>query len=143
MQNGKVNPQFAHEWACVESNKEEIMRHATIIITMLVFFMEVAAGCSISDKAADLRGIKGVDGDKLIHINTRRWAINLFMVKPIWGDASLNATVQAFADEAKKEGATKVRIVQSTEWVLWWFPPILAFIITPVYSDVAGDAILP
>jgi hypothetical protein len=113
------------------------------MIAILVLGMGVTVGCSISNKATDLRGIKGVDGDKLMHINTRNWAINLFMVKPIIGDATLNKTVQNFADEAKKEGATKVRIVQSTEHVMWYFPPILGFIFTPVYSNVAGDAILP
>src|ERR1700752_3696707 len=94
------------------------------VIAMFVFVMAIAAGCSISDKALDLRGIKGVDGDKLAHINTRNYAINLFMTIPIWGDASLNKTVQIFADEAKKEGATKVRIVQSDETYMWYFPPV-------------------
>ena len=110
---------------------------------MLALVLGVAAGCTISDTAGDLRGIKGVDGDKLTHINTRNYAINLFMVKPIWGDASLNTTVQAFADEAKKVGATKVRIVQSDESVMWYAVPLLGFIFTPVYSSVAGDALLP
>lgn len=110
---------------------------------MLALVLGVASGCSISDLAADTRGIKGVDGDKLTHINTRNYAINLFMTKPIWGDASLNATVQSFADEAKKLGATKVRIVQSDESVMWYFPPLLGFIFTPVHSNVAGDALLP
>ena len=117
------------------------MRYSAI--AMLVCAMGVAAGCSITDTASDLRGIKGVDGDKLTHINTRNYAINLFMSKPLIGDASLNATVQNFADEAKKVGATKVRIVQSDETVLWWFPPVLGFIFTPVASNVAGDALLP
>jgi hypothetical protein len=117
------------------------MRYSAM--AMLVCVMGVAAGCSITDTASDLRGIKGVDGDKLTHINTRNYAINLFMSKPLIGDASLNATVQSFADEAKKVGATKVRIVQSDETVLWWFPPILGFIFTPVASNVAGDALLP
>ena len=117
------------------------MRYSAM--AMLVCVMGVAAGCSITDTASDLRGIKGVDGDKLTHINTRNYAINLFMSKPIWGDASLNATVQSFANEAKKAGATKVRIVQSDETYLWWFPPILGFIFTPVASNVAGDALLP
>jgi hypothetical protein len=112
-------------------------------MAMLVLVMGVGAGCTISNTAGDLRGIKGVDGDKLTHINTRNFAVNLFVVKPMWGDASLNATVQSFADEAKKVGATKVRIVQSDETVMWYFPPILGFIFTPVYSNVAGDAILP
>ena len=60
-----------------------------------------------------------------------------------WEDATLNATVQSFADEAKKAGATKVRIVQSDTSVMWYFPPILGFILTPVYTNVAGDALLP
>jgi hypothetical protein len=117
------------------------MRYSAM--AMLVLVMGVGAGCTISNTAGDLRGIKGVDGDKLTHINTRNFAVNLFVVKPMWGDASLNSTVQAFADEAKKVGATKVRIVQSDETVMWYFPPILGFIFTPVYSNVAGDAILP
>jgi len=117
------------------------MRYSTSV--MLALVLVFSAGCTISDLAADTRGIKGVDGDKLTHINTRNYAINLFMTKPIWGDASLNATVMSFADEAKKLGATKVRIVQSDESVMWYFPPLLGFIFTPVYSNVAGDALLP
>ena len=117
------------------------MRYSAM--AMLVCVMGVAAGCTISDTAADLRGIKGVDGDKLTHINTRNYAINLFMSKPLIGDASLDATVQSFADQAKKLGATKVRIVQSSETVMWYFPPVLGFIFTPVYTNVAGDALLP
>ena len=117
------------------------MRYSAM--TMLVLVMGVAAGCTISNTASDLRGIKGMDGDKLTHINTRNYAINLFMEKPILGDATLNATVQSFADQAKKVGATKVRIVQSDTSVMWYFPPILGFILTPVYTNVAGDALLP
>jgi hypothetical protein len=117
------------------------MRYSAM--TMLVLIMGVAAGCSISSTASDLRGIKGVDGDKLTHINTRNYAIHLFMTKPLWGDATLNTTVQSFADEAKKHGATKVRIVQSDEATMWYLIPILGFIFTPVATNVAGDAILP
>ena len=115
------------------------MRYSAM--AMLVFVMGVGAGCSISSTATDLRGIKGVDGDKLTHINTRNYAIHLFMTKPIWGDATLHSTVQSFADEAKKAGATKVRIVQSDEWTMWYLLPPLTLIFTPVTVDVAGDAI--
>ncbi len=117
------------------------MRYSAM--AMVICAMGVAAGCSISDLASNTHGIKGVDGDKLTHINTRNYAVNLFMSKPLIGDASLDATVQSFANEAKKLGATKVRIVQSDETVMWWFPPILGFILTPVASNVAGDALLP
>jgi hypothetical protein len=117
------------------------MRYSAMM--MLVLVMGVGAGCSISSTASDLRGIKGMDGDKLTHINTRNYAIHLFMTKPIWGDATLNTTVQSFADEAKKHGATKVRIVQSDESTMWYLIPILGFIFTPVSTNVAGDALLP
>ena len=117
------------------------MRYFAMTLFMLV--MGVATGCSISSTASDLRGIKGVDGDKLTHINTRNYAIHLFMTKPLWGDATLNATVQSFADQAKKVGATKVRIVQSDEDTMWYLVPILGFIFTPVATNVAGDALLP
>ena len=116
------------------------MRYSAM--TMLVLVMGVAAGCSISSTASDLRGIKGMDGDKLTHINTRNYAIHLFMTKPLWGDATLNTTVQSFADEAKKHGATKVRIVQSDENTMYLIP-VLGFIFTPVATNVAGDALLP
>ncbi|MEO6307572.1 MAG: hypothetical protein ABIO96_10325 [Nitrospiraceae bacterium] len=117
------------------------MRYSAMM--MLVLVMGVAAGCSISSTASDLRGIKGMDGDKLTHINTRNYAIHLFMTKPLWGDATLNTTVQSFSDEAKKHGATKVRIVQSDENTMWYLIPILGFIFTPVATNVAGDALLP
>jgi len=117
------------------------MRYSAM--AMLVLVMGVAAGCSISSTASDLRGIKGMDGDKLTHINTRNYAIHLFMTKPLWGDATLNSTVQSFADEAKKHGATKVRIVQSDENTMWYLIPVLGFIFTPVATNVAGDALLP
>ena len=113
------------------------------VMAMLLCVLGVSAGCSITDTASDLRGIKGMDGDKLTHINTRNYAINFLMERPMLGDATLNATVQAFADEAKKHGATKVRIVQSDTSVMWYLIPGLGFIFTPVYTNVAGDALLP
>jgi hypothetical protein len=120
--------------------QEETMRLLTML---LVLVMGVSTGCSISSQATDLRGMKGVDGDKLTHINTRNYAIHLFMIKPLWGNATLQSTVQNFADEAKKAGATKIRIVQSDETTMWYLIPLLGFIFTPVTTVVAGDALLP
>ena len=117
------------------------MRYSTL--AMLVCAMGVAAGCSISNVASDPRGVKGVDGDHLTHINTRNYAVHLFMTKPIWGDATLSQTVQSFADEAKRHGANKIRIVQSNESVMWYLPPVLGWIITPVATNVAGDGLQP
>ena len=119
--------------------KEETMRYSAM--TMLVLVMGVAAGCSISSKATDFSGLKGLDGDKVTHINTRNYAVHLFITKPLWGDATLQNTVKNFTEEAKKTGASKVRIVQSDEWTMWYLLPPLTLIFTPVTVDVAGDAI--
>jgi hypothetical protein len=107
----------------------------------LVLVMGVAAGCSISSRATDFSGLKGMDGDKVTHVNTRNYAVHLFVTQPFIGDATLQNTVKSFTEEAKKTGATKVRIVQSNETTMWWLLPPLTFILTPVTTDVAGDAI--
>jgi hypothetical protein len=117
------------------------MRHSAMVMVMLVLVMGVAAGCSISSKATDFSGLKGLDGDKVTHINTRNYAVHLFITQPLWGDATLQNTVKDFTAEAKKTGATKVRIVQSNEFTLWYLLPPLTLIFTPVTVDVAGDAI--
>jgi hypothetical protein len=119
------------------------MRYSAIVMALFVFVTGVSTGCSISSVASNPRGVKGTDGDTLTHINTRNYAIHLFMTKPIWGDASMQNTVQSFADEAKKSGATKIRIVQSDEATMWYLIPLLGFIFTPVATNVAGDALLP
>ena len=115
------------------------MRYSAM--TMLVLVMGVAAGCSITSKATDFSGLKGLDGDKVTHLNTRNYAVHLFITKPLIGDATLQTTVKDFTEEAKKTGASKVRIVQSDEWTMWYLLPPLTLIFTPVTVDVAGDAI--
>ena len=115
------------------------MRYSAM--TMLVLVMGVAAGCSISSKATDFNGLKGLDGDKVTHINTRNYAVHLLITRPLFGDATLQNTVKDFTKEAKAAGATKVRIVQSNEKVFWWILPPFTLILTPVTTDVAGDAI--
>ena len=117
------------------------MRHSAMVMVMLVLVMGGAAGCSISSRATDFSGLKGMDGDKVTHINTRNYAVHFLITKPLWGDATLQNTVKNFTEEAKKTGATKVRIVQSDEWTMWYLLPPLTLLFTPVTVDVAGDAI--
>jgi len=117
------------------------MRHSAMVMVMLVLVMGVTAGCSISNRATDFSGLKGMDGDKLTHVHTRNWAVNLFVAQPIIGDATLQNTVKSFTEEVKKTGATKVRIVNSSEKVFWWALPPFTFILTPVVTSVSGDAI--
>jgi hypothetical protein len=117
------------------------MRHFAMVMVMLVLVMGVAAGCSISSRATDFNGLKGITGDKITHIHTRNWAVNLFIAKPLWGDATLHNTVKDLTKEAKATGATKFSISDSSEKVFWWALPPFTFILTPVVTSVSGDAI--
>ena len=97
------------------------MRYSAM--TMLVLVMGVAAGCSISSKATDFSGLKGLDGDKVTHINTRNYAVHLLITKPLFGDATLQNTVKNFTEEAKKTGATKAENRSRDEWTMWYLLP--------------------
>jgi CRISPR/Cas system CMR subunit Cmr6 (Cas7 group RAMP superfamily) len=69
-------------------------------------------------------------------------ALHFAVVQPFIGDASLKGAVREFTEEAKKEGAERVRIVQSDETTLWWILPPVSFLFTPKFTNVAGEALL-
>ena len=69
-------------------------------------------------------------------------AVHFGIVVPFIGDASLEGAVRDFTKEAKKEGAERVRIVQSDETTLWWILPPISFVLTPRFTNVAGEALL-
>jgi len=107
----------------------------------LLLVLAMFSGCSTTTVAKDFNGMDTPAG-KAVHVSTSNIALHLLMgQKALAGDASLEKTVADFTAEAKKEGASKVRIVQSSSNKLWYlfFPITLVF--TPVLSNVAGDAI--
>jgi len=100
----------------------------------------VGAGCSMTSKATDFNGLTTPDG-AASHLNTTNVAVNLLFTKPIVGDATLQETVSACTAEAKAEGASKVRIVQSHSTAYWWILPPISFVVQPVVTNVAADAL--
>lgn len=110
-------------------------------LALPVAFLTMLSGCS-STKQAGFNGLTSPDGTPVAHLNTSNLALHLLVGKqPLIGDASLQRTMVDFTNEAKRLGATKVRVVQSNERAWWFifFPFTLLF--TPVTSNVAGDAI--
>jgi hypothetical protein len=92
-------------------------------IHALFMFVILLSGCALSSKSNDFSGLKSVDGANPVHINLTKYALHLGVVWPMLGDARLDQAVADFTKEAKKLGATKVRIVQSDETRLWWILP--------------------
>ena len=100
------------------------------------------SGCALTSRAPDFNGLKDIDGSDAVHINMTKAAIHFAVVQPFIGDASLKGAVRDFTEEAKKEGAERVRIVQSDETTLWWILPPVSFLFTPKFTNVAGEALL-
>ena len=107
--------------------------------TMLLL---VLSGCALTSRAPDFNGLKDVEGSDAVHINMTKVALHFGVVVPFIGDASLEGAVRDFTKEAKKEGAERVRIVQSDETTLWWILPPVSFVLTPRLTNVAGEALL-
>ena len=99
-------------------------------------------GCALTSRAPDFNGLKDIDGSDAVHINMTKVAIHFAVVEPFIGDASLKGAVRDFTEEARKEGAERVRIVQSNETTLWWILPPISFVFTPRFTNVAGEALL-
>jgi hypothetical protein len=100
------------------------------------------SGCAFTSRAPDFNGLKDIDGSDAVHINMTKAAIHFAVVEPFIGDASLKGAVSDFTEEARKEGARRVRIVQSDETTLWWILPPVSFLFTPKFTNVAGEALL-
>ena len=100
------------------------------------------SGCALTSRASDFNGLKDVEGSNAVHLNMTKFAVHFAVVVPFIGDASLKGAVRDFTEEAKNEGAQRVRIVQSNETTLWWILPPVSFVLTPRFTNVAGEALL-
>lgn len=110
-------------------------------MAMMLAVVVAFSGCSSTKVAKDFNGLSTPDGQAM-HLNTSNMAVHLMLgKKPVWGNASLEKTVSDFTAAAKANGASKVRIVQSSarSWWFIFFP--FTLLVTPVTSNVAGDAI--
>jgi len=108
----------------------------------LTLLLVLLSGCALTSRASDFNGLKDVEGSDAVHINMTKVALHFAVVMPFIGDASLKGAVHDFTEEAKKEGAERVRIVQSNETTLWWILPPVSFLFTPRFTNVAGEALL-
>ena len=118
------------------------MKQNLTLLTLLLVIAVALTGCSMSSIAKDFNGLPTTNGNAVGHVSTTNIALHfLFGSKPALGDASLEKTVSDFTAKAKAEGASKVRIVQSNKTSLWFIMPPITFFITPVITNVAGDAV--
>ncbi len=111
------------------------MSVAVLIVTLL-------SACSSTTVAKDFNGLATTEGQPIGHLSTSNMAVHLLVgKKPVWGNASLEQTVADFTAAAKSHNASKVHIVQSSQHKLWFLFFPFTLLVTPVFSNVAGEAI--
>ena len=113
----------------------------TLKFLALAVSFAMLSGCSSTTVAKDWNGMGSPDGQVLGHVSTSNVAIHLLGKKPLAGDASLETTISDFTLAAKDLKASKVRIVQSSQFKWWFILFPFTLVVTPVTSNVAGDAI--
>jgi hypothetical protein len=107
---------------------------------VLALVLLLLPGCAFTSRADNLNGLAGPDGRPFQHLSTHAIAINFLWVLPLFGNATLDETVDAFTAEARKLGATRVRIVNSDTSIYWYVLPPISFLFQPVATTVVGDA---
>lgn len=99
-------------------------------------------GCSSTTVARNFNGLDTTEGKPVAHISTSNVALHLMMGKsPLVGDASLEKTLGDFTAAAKQQNASKVHIVQSSKRAWWFLLFPFTLLVTPVTSNVAGEAV--
>lgn len=111
------------------------------IISLLLILAFATTGCSFSSHAKNFSGLSTPDGKAIEHLSKTNIAIHFLFSKPILGDATLAKTVEDFTSDAKVNGASKVRIVQSKVTSLWFLMPPFTIFLTPTITNVAGDTL--
>jgi hypothetical protein len=101
----------------------------------------LCAACSTTDTAKNFNGLSTPDGTPIAHMRTSNLAIHLLATTPLVGNATLDQTVADFTRAAKTANAGNVRIVQSSVFKWWFILPPFSFVLTPVSSNVSGDAL--
>lgn len=109
----------------------------SLVFAVLALFV---AGCNTTVQGREFNGLETPEGPAIAHQSTHIWALHLFGGRiPMIGDATIPNVVEEFTEEAKRAGASRVRIVRSNQYPVWFaFPPI-SFLVTPVVTTVAGD----
>jgi len=111
-----------------------------LLCLALVAMVCCVTGCTMTSTAKDYSGLAIPEGTPKAHVSTTNVALHLLFTKPIAGDATLPAVVRDCTAAAKKEGATRIRLVQSSVSTYWYILPPISFIVQPVVANAAGDA---
>ncbi|MDF1798978.1 MAG: hypothetical protein P1V81_07370 [Planctomycetota bacterium] len=89
--------------------------------------------------SVDYSGVPGLRGEPVEFQSTTRYALHLLFIFGVIGDASQDATVAAFTEEASGRGAKRIQLTQLESSTYWYIFPPFSFFIHPVSTTVYGE----
>jgi hypothetical protein len=94
---------------------------------------------AFTEDTTKYNGMVPVDGPSGIMQKTTVIGVHLlFGLIPVYR-ASLDSALDSFTKDARKRGASRVRVISATrETGIWYLPPF-TFFITPVFFDMTGE----
>lgn len=106
---------------------------------LLVATITSLGACNTTATSKKFNGTTTPDGGARVYQLTTNYAIHLgFGYYPVAGNASVEASVDAFTKDARKNGGTKTAITNMDLDTLWYIFPPFSFVITPVITDTYG-----
>ena len=95
--------------------------------------------CITHSTATEFNGVNGMRGVPVEYQATTSYALHGLFVFPLWGNGTLDHTIDAFTKEAAANGATRTRISQTSSFTYWFILPPISFFVHPVVTTVYGD----
>lgn len=110
--------------------------HLFFIVNISVILL---ANCSFHTHAYKYNGIPGINGEPVEYQQTSTWALHALWIFPLIGDASLENSVNEFSSEARKRGAKRINIDDTSSLTYWFIFPPFSFFVHPVNSTISGN----
>lgn len=111
-----------------------------VLVAVFVAVFLVAPGCTFVSKATDFNGVPGQEGRPVEFISATKVGLHFLYILPLLGDISTASTIDALTEQAKEDGLTNLRIVQTSTSVMWYVLIPVSFFIHPVITTVSADA---
>ncbi|MEQ9365450.1 MAG: hypothetical protein RIF32_14485 [Leptospirales bacterium] len=106
---------------------------------LLLTIMVGLGACHTTATGGKFNGTTTPDGSPRVYQLTTNYAIHLgFGFYPVVGNASVESSVDAFTEDARKNGGARTQITNMDYDSLWYIFPPFSFIITPVITDTYG-----
>ena len=121
-------------WVCVSG-----IRLFLIICMWVIGSSILLMGCSFHTHANQFNGVSGTHGEPVEYQQTNTWALHALWIYPLAGDATLENAVNEFSTEAKKRGATRINIEESSSFTYWFILPPFSFFVHPVNATISGN----